>query len=76
MMFITSMESDRKRGLDKLEDTLTKERKQQLKVLLDQYQEVSFIPDGLPPNKRVDHRTTLKIGTNPLNIEPYRYPHF
>ncbi|XP_052876295.1 uncharacterized protein LOC128282166 [Gossypium arboreum] len=33
-------------------------------------------PSGLPPNRKCNHRITLKPGTGPIVVRPYRYPYF
>jgi len=33
-------------------------------------------PSRLPPAHEVDHCITLKEGTEPINVHPYRYAHF
>jgi hypothetical protein len=33
-------------------------------------------PTHLPPERPVDHKITLVGNSNPVNIRPYRYPHF
>ncbi|XP_068636047.1 uncharacterized protein [Aristolochia californica] len=32
-------------------------------------------PTGLPPVRHCDHRIHLKLGTDPVVVHPYRYPH-
>ena len=31
-------------------------------------------PKGLPPNRQKNHAIVLKEGTNPVSVQPYRYP--
>ena len=33
-------------------------------------------PMGLPPTREVDHDITLKEGTEPINVRPYKYTHY
>ncbi|XP_027175053.1 uncharacterized protein LOC113774658 [Coffea eugenioides] len=32
-------------------------------------------PQGLPPERELDHQITLKPGAEPFKLKPYRYPH-
>jgi hypothetical protein len=34
------------------------------------------VPRGLPPARPTDHHISLQDGANPVNVQPYRYPHF
>ena len=45
-----------------------------LEQLLDTYQDVSAEPKGLPPARACNHRIHLKPGTEPMAVQPYRYP--
>ncbi|KAL4558953.1 hypothetical protein LXL04_031079 [Taraxacum kok-saghyz] len=47
-----------------------------LQPLLDRYHDIFNEPEGLPPKRRNDHQITLKTGSAPVNVRPYRYPHF
>ncbi|GJS67859.1 ty3-gypsy retrotransposon protein [Tanacetum coccineum] len=44
-------------------------------ALLDLFQTVFEIPHTLPPNRHHDHHIPLLTNT-PVNVRPYRYPHF
>ncbi|KAH9735042.1 hypothetical protein KPL71_017615 [Citrus sinensis] len=44
--------------------------------LLRNYKELFQEPTQLPPKREIDHCITLKEGTEPINIRPYRYAHF
>lgn len=48
----------------------------QLESLLQQYQHLFSTPSNLPPPRPTDHRISLKNGSNPVNVRPYRYPQF
>ncbi|KAL0356111.1 UNVERIFIED_CONTAM: hypothetical protein Sradi_4058000 [Sesamum radiatum] len=45
-------------------------------ALLEQYAAVFSIPRGLPPHRPQDHHIHLLPNQPPVNIKPYRYPHF
>lgn len=47
-----------------------------LQPLLDEYKQVFNMPKGLPPRWNHEHAITLKDGSHPVSVRPYRYPHF
>lgn len=47
-----------------------------LATLLNSYTEIFQPPTSLRPPWPQDHRTTLLLGANPVNVWPYHYPHF
>lgn len=47
-----------------------------LQSLLSEYTDIFSLPTGLPPARAYDHRIPLLPGMGPVNIRPYRYPHF
>ncbi|KAJ0575909.1 putative nucleotidyltransferase, Ribonuclease H [Helianthus annuus] len=44
--------------------------------LLDQFKPVFEPPHNLPPSRPHDHCIPLSNDTKPVNVKPYRYPHF
>ncbi|XP_017431908.1 uncharacterized protein LOC108339280 [Vigna angularis] len=46
-----------------------------LKQIMSNFDGVFREPQGLPPERKVDHRIPLKEGTEPISVRPYRYPH-
>ncbi|KAJ9553062.1 hypothetical protein OSB04_017107 [Centaurea solstitialis] len=44
--------------------------------LLHRYQHLFQTPSGLPPPRPHDHHIPLLPNTTPVNVRPYRYPHF
>ncbi|KAL0399243.1 UNVERIFIED_CONTAM: Retrovirus-related Pol polyprotein from transposon.6 [Sesamum radiatum] len=44
--------------------------------ILSTYQQVFSLPQGLPPSRSQDHRIHLLPNQPPINVRPYRYPHF
>lgn len=47
-----------------------------MKSLLGKFAEVFRRPIGLPPIRAQDHQIHLVPGATPVNVRPYRYPHF
>ncbi|KAF3637815.1 putative pumilio -like protein 24-like [Capsicum annuum] len=47
-----------------------------LTQLLDSYLDVFVSPTALPPSRPQDQRISLIPGSTPVNVRPYRYPHF
>ena len=42
--------------------------------LLEEYRDIFCLPLGLPPPRDHEHSITLKNGTAPISVRPYRYP--
>lgn len=47
-----------------------------LQQILHNFQELYEEPHGLPPTRTHDHRIPLTKGAGPINVRPYRYPHY
>jgi hypothetical protein len=48
----------------------------ELLQLLESFQEIFEEPRKLPPTRRHDHQIPLVEGLGPVNVRPYRYPHY
>ncbi|KAK7288441.1 hypothetical protein RIF29_01900 [Crotalaria pallida] len=57
-------------------EDLTAEQVSELRSVLEKFPEVFQAPQGLPPPRNYDHRINLIPGQGPVNVRPYRYPHF
>ena len=44
--------------------------------LLHQYHSVFQEPNVLPPTHDIDHQIELQPGSKPIQVRPYKYPHF
>lgn len=44
--------------------------------ILHNYTSIFLPPTSLPPHRLIDHKIHLFPQTNPINVRPYRYPHF
>ena len=47
----------------------------ELENVLKEYEGFFEEPTQLPPNREVDHKIPIKVGMDPINVRPYRYPH-
>ncbi|XP_077218748.1 uncharacterized protein LOC143852956 [Tasmannia lanceolata] len=48
----------------------------ELSDILQSFASVFDTPQGLPPSRDQDHFIHLLPGSQPVNVKPYRYPHF
>lgn len=48
----------------------------ELQDILEKFPEIMREPTGLPPWRPINHHILLNLGTKPINVHPYRYPHF
>ena len=53
-----------------------KELNDDFRVILKEFNGIFESPDGLPPPRDIEHTITLKEGTDPINVRPYRYAYF
>ncbi|GJU89085.1 ty3-gypsy retrotransposon protein [Tanacetum coccineum] len=44
--------------------------------LLAQFESLFQVPTTLPPHRSIDHHIHLYPNTKPVNVRPYRYPHY
>lgn len=51
-------------------------QQQELQLVLLKYAAVFQQDTILPPNRFLEHAIVLKLGEGPVNVRPYRYPHF
>ena len=47
-----------------------------IQTILDRYHPLFQTPNTLPPQRETDHRIHLLPQATPVNVRPYRYPHF
>lgn len=48
----------------------------ELKEVLNEFKDILAEPTELPPEKITNHRIKLLPGSEPVNVHPYRYPHY
>lgn len=48
----------------------------QIQAILDRYHTLFQPPSALPPQRETDHHIHLLPQATPVNVRPYRYPHF
>ncbi|XP_016172540.1 uncharacterized protein LOC107614929 [Arachis ipaensis] len=61
--------------LNELEAT-PEQQDQQVQQVLEEYQEVFQERTELPPPREIEHQIHLQQGADPVNVRPYRYPHY
>ncbi|GJS42410.1 ty3-gypsy retrotransposon protein [Tanacetum coccineum] len=54
----------------------TSSRHPEIEQPLIRYDSLFQVPTCLPPNHAIDHRIHLLPNTKPVNVRPYRYPHY
>lgn len=59
-----------------LEPHLPTQLPEQIIILLQQYKTLFSPPTSLPPHRLIDHKIHLLPTSKPVNVRPYRYPHF
>lgn len=47
-----------------------------MRDILQEFEDVFRVPDSLPPQRPIEHHINLKEGTNAINVRPYRYAYF
>lgn len=47
-----------------------------VQTLLEEFKSVFQIPENLPPPRGFDHHIHLLPNATPVNVRPYRYPHY
>lgn len=47
-----------------------------MQELVNTYADLHQEPTGLPPIREISHQITIKQGTPPIKVRPYRYAHF
>ncbi|KAJ9559068.1 hypothetical protein OSB04_013682 [Centaurea solstitialis] len=58
------------------QEVQAKEEGGKLEPLLREFEQIFNMPKGLPPFRENDHSIVLKEGSGPVNVRPYRYPHY
>ncbi|GKE61755.1 ty3-gypsy retrotransposon protein, partial [Tanacetum coccineum] len=48
----------------------------EIEQLLVRFEALFQVPSTLPPHRLIDHRIHLFPSTKPVNVRPYRYPHY
>nr|GEW83532.1 RNA polymerase II largest subunit [Tanacetum cinerariifolium]GEY05758.1 RNA polymerase II largest subunit [Tanacetum cinerariifolium] len=56
--------------------TPTQHQNPHIQSILSEHQNLFETPHGLPPVRSHDHHIPLLPDTKPINIKPYRYPHY
>lgn len=47
-----------------------------MRVLIHEFDEIFKTPNSLPPMRAIEHHINLKVGSDPINVRPYRYAYF
>ncbi|XP_058769067.1 uncharacterized protein LOC131642924 [Vicia villosa] len=57
-------------------DTLPTSLPLEVRSIIEHHKEIFQAPQGLPPPRPHDHHIPLFPNTPPVNVKPYRYPHY
>ncbi|XP_020963323.1 uncharacterized protein LOC110264971 [Arachis ipaensis] len=58
------------------EDTVAAQVTDEVQQILNTHEEVFAEPSRLPPYREIDHKIHLVPGSQPVSVQPYKYPHF
>lgn len=61
---------------DTSDDDLISAGPEAIQHLLQKFRKLFTTPSELPPSIEIEHHITLKEGSDPINVRPYRYAHF
>jgi hypothetical protein len=67
-MFVICLQTEAKLPVNRVES--------EMQQLLKDFKDIFQAPKQLPPVREIDHNITLKEGTKPVNVRPYRYAYF
>jgi len=54
---------------------LSAKQQEELEEVLQEHKIIFQEKLELPPRRGIDHKIPIKVGENPVNVRPYRYPH-
>jgi len=54
---------------------LSARQQEELEEVLQEHKTIFQEKLELPPRREIDHKMPIKVGENPVNVRPYRYPH-
>jgi hypothetical protein len=67
-MFANCLQTEAEMPVSKVES--------EMQQMLEEFGDIFQTPAQLPPVREIDHTITVKEGTEPVNVRPYRYAYF
>ena len=62
--------------LEMLFANMTREESPEIQDMIRKHEKIfQDLPMKMPPNREIEHTIEVKVGSDPINIKPYRYPH-